>query len=216
MILRLINTCLFPLPFESLPYCSAYYLDYYAQYFKIIFILYLGNVFKLYTNLSYFGFTFNVSRFILAANLKDKKLCKRFLSLSLRKYSILTFALSSIMSLFVLFQYEINSNSLNVRKEFPYEIRDEIFCLNKAKRFECALFNSFKIICKSLNDIVFFVLVLAIDLCLLRSVQKDLEKIPNNSRTKCIEMKFYKAVKTLTEWSSRMALFISWRICPNS
>jgi hypothetical protein len=172
MILRLINTCLFPLPFESI-YCSSVFLDQYAQYFKIIFILYLGNVFKLCTNLSYFGFTF--SRFILAANLKDKKWCKRFLSLSLRKYSILTIALSSIMSLFVLFQYRINS-SLDVRKEFPFEIRDEIFCLHEANQFECTLFNSFKIIYKSLNDIVFFVLVLAIDLCLLRSVQKDLEK----------------------------------------
>jgi len=111
----------------------------------------------------------------LAANLKDKKLGKIFLGISLRKYSILTFALSNIISLFVLFQYEINSR-FDVRKEFPYEIRDEQYCLDEANRFECGLFNSFKIINKSLNGIVFFVLVLAIDLCLLRSVQKDLKK----------------------------------------
>jgi hypothetical protein len=172
MILRLVNTCVFPRPFESV-FCSSFYTLHSAQYFKLIVILYLGNVFKLSANLSHLSFT--LVRFILVTSLKDKKNFKKFLNLGLKKFSLILFITSSIFSLFILFQFRINT-TLDVHKEFPYEWRDEYFCLSEENRYQCRLFNSFKIANKSLNDIVIFIFVLVIDLLLLRTVQSDLMK----------------------------------------
>lgn len=79
------------------------------------------------------------------------------------------------MSLFILFQFKINT-TLDVRKELPYEWRDEYFCSLEENRYQCRLFNAFKIANKSLNDIAIFIFVLVIDLLLLRTVQSNLMK----------------------------------------
>ena len=57
-------------------------------------------------------------------------------------------------------------------KEFPYEIRDEHFCNDELNKFQCQLFNAFKIANRALNDILFVILNILIDLILLIKFQR--------------------------------------------
>ena len=70
---------------------------------------------------------------------------------------------SCLLSTFKLYQYRIN-NEINFSKEFPLEIRDEQFCSHEMNHFQCRLFNVFKIVNRALNDILFLMLNILIDL----------------------------------------------------
>ena len=67
MSLKLINTCVFD---EVDVFCSNVYKDESSQYFKIILIFFLGNSFKLSSNVSYL--LFSLSRLILITVEKKK------------------------------------------------------------------------------------------------------------------------------------------------
>ena len=66
MSFKLINICVF---FGSSIFCSNVYQTSSAQQFKIIFIIYIGNIFKMCSNLSYLSFT--ISRLIVITFYKD-------------------------------------------------------------------------------------------------------------------------------------------------
>jgi hypothetical protein len=112
---------------------------------------------------------------------------------------------SSFLSLFKLFQYGINVE-LEYHKEFPFEIRDEVFCENFENKFQCKLFNVFKLVNRSLNDLLFVVLNILIDLFLLKRfknhLNRKLKQISDSAQHKAIE----KSKKNL----NRMILFNSF------
>ena len=66
-----------------------------------------------------------------------------------------------------MFQYGINGE-IDERKEFPYETRDEKYCFDVEHKFQCQLFSVFKIANKSLNDVLFVILNVFIDLVVLK------------------------------------------------
>jgi hypothetical protein len=165
---KLINTCLF---LNGSIFCSSLYLTNAAQYFKIIVVIYLGNVMKFCCNLSYISFTF--SRFIVCANLKEKTFFKIFYNIRMKSFFCVLLILSGACNLFNMFQYKLNW-IWKPAFEFPYEYRSEVFC-EDSNANECRLFNGFKITIHLLNDIVFFVLVVVIDICLLKYFNKEME-----------------------------------------
>ena len=167
--LKLVNTCIFD---YSTVFCSSFYQTTRAQYFKIVCIHFLGNVFKLSSNISYLSFSF--SRFILISNLKSRNFFKKFTNIRMPVYFVICVLVSCLLSLFKLFQYELN-HFMNFRRDFPYESRDERFCQDPVNFFQCNLFNWLKIVNKFLSDILCVILILLIDLCLLRNYYKHIE-----------------------------------------
>ena len=169
MALKLINTCIF----DNLGgFCSSYYHSIQAQYFKIVCIHFLGNVFKLSSNISYLSFTF--SRFILISNLKSRHFFKKFTNIRMPVYFVVCILLSCIISIYKLFQYRPNEE-MDLWRDFPYEIRDEQFCSNVSNSVQCKWFSSLKIINKFLIDVLSVILIIGIDLCLLKNYYKHLE-----------------------------------------
>jgi hypothetical protein len=176
MSMKLINTCIFDV---GSVFCSSIYKTDSSQYFKIIFIFFLGNSFKLSSNVSYL--LFSVSRLILI-NIEKKPVAVAFKKLkkdrSIYYFSAILFV-SCVLSLFRLFQYELNFVN-DFRKEFPYEIYNEFYCDSSDSgglvKSKCNLFKFFKLFNSILNDILFVLINLIVDLILVRKCHKYLNK----------------------------------------
>ena len=168
MILKLVNTCVY---FFTPSLCSSVYQLEAIQYFKIVAVFYLGNVLKTSANISYLGFT--LSRLVTVSLNKDNFFQKTFKTLSIRKALIVIFMVSCAFNLFILFQYHINIYK-DVRKDFPYESRNESYCTILANKFVCHMFNTFKIGSQVFNGILFVFLNIVIDFCLVRMFNKEI------------------------------------------
>ena len=171
MVLKLINTCIF---YGPSVFCSNVYQEEWAQNFKIILVHYLGNVTRMCSNFSYL--IFSLSRLLLITKQKDGHLTNRTRShknihffFYFYVFAIVSF--NCLFSLFKLFQYRKNA-LFNMGLEFPFEIRDEEYCNNEKNKFQCQLFNAFKIANRSINDILFLVLNMLIDFILLIKFQR--------------------------------------------
>jgi hypothetical protein len=89
-------------------------------------------------------------------------------------YFVVLIVFSCLCNLFVLFQFTPNIY-WNANVDFPYEKRNEIFCLDPANKYQCDLFNGFKISIKFLNDVLFVLIVILIDIILLHYFNKQME-----------------------------------------
>ena len=102
-------------------FCSnVYYLEF-TQYFKIIFILYFGNVLKLLSNITFLSIT--ISRYIMVSNEMTK--FKFLNSISSKKYLFSITAFSLIVNLNIFFHYQINDDN-------PYHLYP--FYVNKVNK----------------------------------------------------------------------------------
>ena len=117
MIFRLIAECL---DINSI-YCSNIFNTKIVQYFKIYFILYLGTVFKLLSNITFLSST--ITRYIKITNKKNKF---DFLNkISTRKYLIFIVCFSFMFNLNILFQYKLNID--DTKKLYPiYDIKPNL------------------------------------------------------------------------------------------
>ena len=171
MGLKLINTCIF---YGPSVFCSNVYQEIWAQQFKIILIHFLGNVTKMCSNVSYFFFS--ITRLLLLTKHKTGVVINmRNKNTLIYIYIIILVLINCILSLFKLFQYRTNTFydfSSSFVKEFPYELRDEEYCKNVYNLHECQLFNVFKIANRSLNDLLFVLLNILIDLTLMVKFKK--------------------------------------------
>jgi hypothetical protein len=188
MILKLLNTCIF---YGSSVFCSSVYQEFWAQNLKIILIHFLGNVAKMCSNFSYL--LFSLSRLLLLCKPTEKRQNRTNGNMLIFFYCLALILLSSILSAFKLFQYEANSvlNPLNSNKEFPFEIRDEHYCKDEMLRFQCKLFNYFKIANRLLNDVLFVILNISVDLILLikfkNHMNRKLKHINDDAQHKVIQ-----------------------------
>jgi hypothetical protein len=211
MGLKLMNTCIF---YGPSVFCSNVYQEDWAQMLKIILVHFLGNVIKMCSNFSYL--IFSLSRLLLLTKHKKGevggsgggsfgqiKLSKKSKNVKILFLSIILF--SFILSSFKLFQYKINYD-FDSRKEFPIEIRDEFYCESESNKFQCKLFNLFKIVNRALNDVLFVILNVCIDLILVRKfklhMNRKLRQINDVAQHKIIE----KSKKSI----NRMILFNSF------
>ena len=168
MSFKLINTCIF---YGSSIFCSSLYLKNASQQFKIIFIFYFGNVFKMCSNLSYLSFT--ISRLIVITFYTENAI-PAFPAKNLLSFFILFLLTSCVLNLFKLFQFTINSSYL-FHEEFPYEIRNEAFCEKIENQFQCKLFNGFKISHRIFNDVLFVIVNIIVDSVLLQRFRKQMD-----------------------------------------
>jgi hypothetical protein len=173
-LFKLINVCIF----DSTIFCSSIYYYVPIQYFKIIFILFFGNVIKLCCNFSYISFTF--SRFCLSTN-KKSGFYKKFDGLNIKLYYFLMIVFGILLSLFKLFQYDINY-IYNYNKSFPYEIYDVGNC--ESTDFKCILFRALKLINDIIKNILTYLLSLLIDMILMKNIRKDVKNKIKLSKSK--------------------------------
>ena len=201
-ILKLINTCIF---YGSGIYCSGIYQEVLSQYFKLIVIHFLGNAVKMCSNISYLAFS--ISRLLLVTKTINKNLKRNKTTLKgfYFLYLFVMLAICSTLSLFKLFQFRLNID-VDVKKDFPYEFRNEFYCNDEMHKYECKLFNAFKIVNRILNDILCIFLNVLIDLILLtkfkQHMESKLKQINDLAQHKLIE----KSKKNL----NRMILFNSF------
>lgn len=207
MLLKLMNTCIFD---EAGIYCSSLYETSAIQSYKIIVVHFLGSSLKLSSNVSYFLFA--LSRLIiissplkpsppLTSTNKNIPPQKRFKFIFV---AMVIFGVCSLLSLFKLFQYKINEEK-DYRKEFPYELRDELYC-STSGQYECALFSSFKIVNSILNDICMVVLNILIDVVLIRRFHKFLEK---KSAVHLVDVDHHTNIQNTKKRINRMVFFNS-------
>lgn len=208
MLLKLINTCIFD---ESGIFCSSIYKDNASQYFKIIVIHFLGNSLKLCSNISYFLFA--LSRLIIINSSHQRIITQsvRISSTRKKRYGyffvfILIFFICSLLSLFKLFQYRLNVDK-DYRKDFPYELRDELYCNSSSGEYKCMLFSSFKIANSILNDVCMVVLNIIIDIVLIRRLHRHLEE--KTSLTQIVTTDYHKNIKKTKKRVNRMVFLNS-------
>jgi hypothetical protein len=201
LMLNLVNTCL---SFRSTIFCSTIFQEDSTQLFKIIVIHFLGNVFRMCSNLSYLFFSFR--RLVLVSMYKESSIFNRMTQINLKLYTFLIITFCSILSLFRIFQYDINFDR-NPRKDFPFETRDEFFCQNKLNAIQCIFFNSFKILNRFLNDILSVILNVIIDFCLFKNFNLHLkEKVALTRRNIYLDLDFHKDIKKKKKNLNRMIL----------
>jgi len=100
--------------------------------------------------------------------------------------------ISCILNAFKLFQYRINYPLDSLwNNGFPFEIRDDIYCAAESHRFHCKLFTVFKIANRSLNDVLFVILNVFIDIVLLKRFKSHMDnkmkQISDSKQHKLIE-----------------------------
>jgi hypothetical protein len=200
MIFKLANTCIF---YESSVFCSSIYQLNSIQYFKIILIHFLGNAVKMSSNVSYLAFS--ISRLLLISEHKEHTPPKKSSNLNFFLFFLSIFFVSCTLSIFRLFQYEVNFKK-SFRKDFPFEIRNEDFCKNQNNQFECKLFNSFKLSNQFLNDIFCVFLNVFIDLFLLKKFKKHL----HNKSSKIVSLDQHKNLQKSKKNINRMIFFNSF------
>ena len=164
-LFKLINVCTFYLS----PFCSSLYAFKSSQYFKIVCVLFLGNAMKLCCNFSYISFTF--SRFCLSLS-KKNGIYKKFEEINLWVYYIVIVVFSLLLSLFKLFQYQVNE-IYNSYKSFPFEIYDIDKCNDNFS--SCVLFRVLNLVNVFIKVILFIFVNLLIDVWLYNVSKANLE-----------------------------------------
>lgn len=203
MQFKIINECLFH---TSTVYCSRLYQLKAAQYFKLVVVFFMGNVLKYCMNFSFLFFTF--SRYVLILN-KTTGFYKWFNSINLKWYTMALIAVSSLLSLFKLFQYQI-VDDYDPMFNFPNEVYSEFRC-SQHFTFYCGLFSFFKILNSLINDIIIFLVIFIIDVCMLKnygSYLKQHSKLVGNG-LKSNEAQNEKETKKRKKRITRMVLINS-------
>ena len=131
-LLRLMNVCIF----TTTIFCSSIYQYKSIQYFRIIFVYFIGNIAKLCCNISYISFS--LSRFSLSSNTNNKLLLK-LESTNLKRYYTIIILSCSLFRLFKCFQYQTNE-IYNTAKSFPLELYDIENC--RDNNVKCKLFKT--------------------------------------------------------------------------
>jgi len=166
----LINICIFP----KSSFCSSVYKTQLAQYFKIIFTLYLGNSIRLCCNFSFI--MFSLSRFNIFTS-KNWKIFLRIKKLGLKKFYLAMFISCSLWSMFKLFEYAPNEVYSLFDKNFPYNRYDLKYCQLAENDYKflshgCRIFPLLNLINSIFNNILILFVSLIIDSSMIRFVNK--------------------------------------------
>jgi hypothetical protein len=172
MLFKLANTCVFSYSNQGYQ-CSSVYQEETSQWYKIVGVYYLGNAFKYCSNISYIFFS--MSRFISVSLETKNRFFIQFNRINVKAFVLIVLSLSLILSVFILYQYEIN-DVFDYRKEFPYEKRDGHFCLVAENQSQCHMFNVFKLINQAFNGILFLILSIVIDIFLVYVFRKEMKQ----------------------------------------
>ena len=174
----LINLCID----NQMAFCSSIYKTKFAQYFRIIFTNYLGNILKFSCSVSYIAFS--ASRFLHSTNTSktDSRPISHWLNnLNLKKFYSSLFAFSALFSIFKIFQFRENEFYGSYEQGFPFDVYDIRYCSNdlyfsQTFSFNCKFISILNLINNILNHIVFFIVSIIIDIFLLRFTHAEVKR----------------------------------------
>jgi hypothetical protein len=166
----LVNICVF----AKSSFCSSFYKTLSAQYFKIIFSLYLGNSLRLCCNFSLI--IFSLSRFYISTS-KVSKFFQKFKKLNLKLFYLFMFILCSLWSMFKLFEYMPNEEYSSFDMNFPFNRFDLKYCQHSDNEYKflgarCRIFPILDLINNIFNNILFLFISIIIDICMIRFANK--------------------------------------------
>ena len=166
---NLMSSCVF---YTSSVFCSSVYQKDSVQMSKIILIQFLGSALKMCSNFSYLSFS--ISRLVLISRHKENKSQTKLSTHFFTVYFTVLMVSSCSLSIFRLFQFTINFEK-GYRKDFPFEVRNEEFCKDNLNKFQCKLFNSFKLTNHFFNDILCVILNVVVDISMVIIFKKHLK-----------------------------------------
>ena len=164
-LFKIINVCVFDLT----SYCSPIYQAKGSQYFYLYGILFFGNALKICSNFSFLSFSF--SRLLLSSY-TSSPFYNRFVKFNLYCYYSAILAFSLLISLFKIFEYQINEIYLSV-KSFPYEKYDIGNC--EKSDFTCMLFRVLNILNDFMKNVLIIFLNAIIDIILFKNSKENLK-----------------------------------------
>lgn len=173
ILLRLINEC----SSDSL-FCSTLHTARAAQWFRVVVVEFAGNAVKTCCNVSYLGIS--LSRLVLMQD-KSSSCLGCLARLNFKVYTLVLLAFGALLSAFKLFDYSIDEfyYSSFKKRYFPTESYNYFGCLLLRKKhndsLRCGLIDVAKLASYVVNDVVFFVAVVGLDLVLVGMVSKVVE-----------------------------------------
>ena len=168
MALKLaVNECLY---YQASVFCSSLYQTNASQYFKIVVVDFLGNTFKTGSNLSYISFAFTRIALVRQQSVHRSVSRQKFSA----TYFVVFVCVGALLSGYKLFQYKLNWQH-KPQKAFPYEIYDEVACSTRNLRVPCTLFTAFKFADNAVNDVLFFVLNVVLDVYLFVLFEREIK-----------------------------------------
>ena len=161
-------------------FCSSVYTSKSAQWFKIIFIEFLGNIIKLCCNISYTFITF--SRIVVVYNKFGGFLT--YLTKKLWLYFISMLSIGILLNLYKIFQYKIDSFEItqdlaNINKAFPTDKYNYMSCDVELKIGLCSFFNIMRIVSSFINDVLFFLITIIFDIFLINGINLFIKRKKN-------------------------------------
>jgi hypothetical protein len=167
---------------SQMAFCSAIYKTKFAQYFRIYVANYLGNTLKFSCSVSYIAFS--VSRFLNSTNTSksdSRPIAQWYSKLNLKKFYSILFGFGALFSVFKLFQFRENEFNSSNEIGFPFDVFDIRYCSNdlyfsEKFSFNCKLISILNLINNVLNHIVFFIVNIVIDICLIQYTHAEVKR----------------------------------------
>jgi hypothetical protein len=189
-LFSLLNICIYP----KTSFCSSVWQNEFVQYFHIYVILFLGNTFRLCCNISYIFFS--VSRFALSGASKKSKLRNFIEKQNIKRFYIVIFVLALSFSVFLVFENKVNklfqdyaglefgdfvqNNAYDVKfcENFRSELmtKSENFSFTSSFYVKCEIFKWLNFVNNLLNNGVFLIISVLVDIFMIRFSNKVIEK----------------------------------------
>jgi hypothetical protein len=189
-LFSLMNICIYP----KTSFCSSIFLTEFAQYFYIYVILFLGNTFRLCCNISYIFFS--ISRFALSGTSNKNRLRKLIENQNIKRFYFIVFFLTLGFSSFLLFENKVNKlfqdfnglDTVNLNRNNAYDVkycesnRSELikssmkFFFIPSFYIGCEIFKWFNLVNNILNNGLFLIISIFVDIFMIRYSNKLIEK----------------------------------------
>jgi hypothetical protein len=175
-ILSLMNICIF----SRTSFCSSIYKYESVQYFKIFGVYFFGSSIRLSANISYILLC--LTRFFLSTSSNEpNKYFKKINTMNLKYFYSFVVIFGCSLSSFKIYEYSATDFYSFITVYFPFDKYGINVCdksINKSKSFElrCDLFPVLNWISNFINNVLFLILNVIIDIFLIRFSNEMLER----------------------------------------
>ncbi len=198
-LISLINVCIF----FKISFCSQVFKWDFSQYFKIYVVYFLGNSIKLCSNISYV--VLSLTRFYEStSSTKSSKFFNKILKVNIKRFYFVCFLISLVLNGFQIVQFKPNVYYSPVNDGFPFDAFDIKYCDHteeptKLFKIGCKVIPILDLVNNVLNNIVFIVVNLIIDLSLLRFSHRKYNEKKNLTNDRTILEEAHKSKEKITK-----------------
>ena len=166
-LFALVNICV-------LPYCSSIYKTKSSQYLKMYLLLFAGNAIRLGANFSYIFYS--TSRYYLSVTTVTSAFFKKYQRINIKLLYSLVFGGCLAFSSYRIFEYSINLANRGPASDFPRDDCEYIQYSTLPVLSKCRFFAVISTLNTIVNDMVFVVMSVFIDVGLIKFTNLNLER----------------------------------------